>query len=169
MTTDCSLNYKFNRWKFLAQNMEGRTWSIQKLFLTFRTIFVHNMFSPCSAKRRDSDKDLPVSCLLIIFPIFIFQARRSPQYCQWETCTKVQRYRYRSHEISGSSQQKKITCRLPNNRRQIQQRVERRQNRCAPSGHVIPNDVRTEFVQNHWTLLQSSGNFDPLKIFNIWK
>ena len=24
----------------------------QKLFLTFRTIFVHNMFSPCSSKRR---------------------------------------------------------------------------------------------------------------------
>ena len=127
----------------------GNTCCIQKLFLTFRTIFVHNMISPCSAKRRASDKDLPVSCLLIIFPIFIFQARRSPQYCQWETCTKVQRYRYRSHEISGTSQQKKITCRLPNNRRQIQQRVERRQNRCAPSGHVIPNDVRTEFVQNH--------------------
>ena len=29
--------------------------------LTFRTIFVHNMFSPCFAKRRASDKDLPVS------------------------------------------------------------------------------------------------------------
>ena len=27
---------------------------------TFRTIFVHNMFSPCFAKRRASDKDLPV-------------------------------------------------------------------------------------------------------------
>ena len=38
----------------------GRTCFAQKLFLTFRTIFVHNMFSPCSAKRRDSDKDLPV-------------------------------------------------------------------------------------------------------------
>ena len=33
---------------------------MQKLFLTFRTIFVHNMFSPCSAKRRASDRDLPV-------------------------------------------------------------------------------------------------------------
>ena len=33
---------------------------VQKLFLTFRTILVHNMFSPCSAKRRASDKDLPV-------------------------------------------------------------------------------------------------------------
>ena len=38
----------------------GRTCCVQKLFLTFRTIFVHNMFSSCSAKRRASDKDLPV-------------------------------------------------------------------------------------------------------------
>ena len=38
----------------------GRTCCVQKMFLTFRTIFVHNMFSPCPAKRRDSDKDLPV-------------------------------------------------------------------------------------------------------------
>ena len=38
----------------------GRTYCGQKLFLTFSTIFVHNMFSPCSAKRRASDKDLPV-------------------------------------------------------------------------------------------------------------
>jgi hypothetical protein len=37
-----------------------RTCCVQKLFLTFRPIFVHNMFSPCSAKRRASDKDLPV-------------------------------------------------------------------------------------------------------------
>ena len=28
--------------------------------LTFKTIFVHNMFSPCSGKRRASDKDVPV-------------------------------------------------------------------------------------------------------------
>ena len=28
--------------------------------LTFRTFYVHNMFSPCSAKRRASDKELPV-------------------------------------------------------------------------------------------------------------
>ena len=41
------------------QNMR-RTCCVQKLFLTFRTIFLHNMFSPCSAKRRASDKDLPV-------------------------------------------------------------------------------------------------------------
>ena len=38
----------------------GRTCCVQKLFLTFRTIFVHSMFSLCSAKRRVSDKDLPV-------------------------------------------------------------------------------------------------------------
>ena len=38
----------------------GRTCCVQNFFLTFRTIFVHNMFSPCSAKRRASDKDLPV-------------------------------------------------------------------------------------------------------------
>ena len=38
----------------------GRTCCVQKLFFTFRTIFVRNMFSPCSAKRRASDKDLPV-------------------------------------------------------------------------------------------------------------
>ena len=39
----------------------GRTCCVQKLFLTFRTIFVHNMFSPCSGKRRLSDKDLLVT------------------------------------------------------------------------------------------------------------
>ena len=38
----------------------GRTCCVQKFFLTFRTIFVHNMFSRCSAKRRASDKELPV-------------------------------------------------------------------------------------------------------------
>jgi len=43
----------------------GRTCCVQKLFLTFRTIFVHNMFSPCSAKRRTSDKDLPVQGILM--------------------------------------------------------------------------------------------------------
>ena len=42
----------------------GRIRCVQKLFLTFRTIFVHNMFSPCSAKRRVSDKDLPVKLIV---------------------------------------------------------------------------------------------------------
>ena len=45
--------------KIPSSNLE-RTCCVQKLFLTFRTIFVHNMLSPCSAKRRASDKDLPV-------------------------------------------------------------------------------------------------------------
>ena len=43
----------------------GRTCCVQKLFPTFRTIFVHNMFSPCSAKRRASDKDLPVHTVFL--------------------------------------------------------------------------------------------------------
>ena len=38
----------------------GRTCCVQKLFLSFRTISVHNMFSPCSAKIGASNKDLPV-------------------------------------------------------------------------------------------------------------
>ena len=41
----------------------GRTCCVQKLFLTFRTIFVHNMFSPCIAKRRASDKELLVTAV----------------------------------------------------------------------------------------------------------
>ena len=45
--------------KISSSNL-GRTCCVQKLFLTFRTIFVHNMFSPYSAKRKASDKDLPV-------------------------------------------------------------------------------------------------------------
>ena len=45
--------------KITSSNL-GRTCCVQTLFLTFRTVFVHNMFSPCSVKRRDSDKDLPV-------------------------------------------------------------------------------------------------------------
>ena len=55
MTTDCSLNYKFNTWKFQAQ--------------TWENIFVHNMFSPCSEKRRASDKDLPVYVVSFIIDI----------------------------------------------------------------------------------------------------
>ena len=39
----------------------GKTCCVQKLFLKFRTIFVLNMFFPCSAKRGASDKNLPVS------------------------------------------------------------------------------------------------------------
>ena len=45
--------------KIQSSNL-GRTCCVQKLFLTFKTIFVHDMFSPCSGKRRASEKDLPV-------------------------------------------------------------------------------------------------------------
>ena len=45
--------------KITSSNL-GIKCCVQKLFLTFRKIFVHNMFSPCSAKRRASDKDLLV-------------------------------------------------------------------------------------------------------------
>jgi hypothetical protein len=48
--------------KISSSNL-GRTCCVQKLFLIFRTIFVHNMFSTCSEKRRASDKDLPVSII----------------------------------------------------------------------------------------------------------
>ena len=61
MTSDCSLNSKFNTYMKIPSSNLRRTCCVQKLFLTFRTIFVHNMFSPCSAKRRTSDKDLPVT------------------------------------------------------------------------------------------------------------
>ena len=51
MTKVCSSIYKFNTWKQQAQNMR-RTCCAQKLFfvfvLTFKTICVHNLFSPCS-------------------------------------------------------------------------------------------------------------------------
>merc|ERR1712051_236568 len=42
----------------------GSTCCVQKVFLTFRTIFVHNMLFPFSVKRRASDKDLPVQLAL---------------------------------------------------------------------------------------------------------
>ena len=70
--TDCSLNYKFNTWKFQAQNM-GRTCCVQKLFLTFRTIYVHNMFSPCSTNIRAPDKDLHVCTSFLTFRSFEFR------------------------------------------------------------------------------------------------
>ena len=58
-----------------------RTCCVQKLFLTFRTIFVLNMFSPCSAKRRASDKDLPVPTYVIKIQI-LFQVTTP-----WKTST----------------------------------------------------------------------------------
>ena len=67
MTTDSSLNYKVNTYMKIPSSSLGRICCVQKLFLTFRTIFVHNIFSPSSAKRRASDKDLPVNWLVHIF------------------------------------------------------------------------------------------------------
>ena len=54
----------------------GRTCCVQKMFLTIRTFFVHNMFSPCSAKRRASDKDLPVLIFLIWSQITYFLIKK---------------------------------------------------------------------------------------------
>ena len=55
--------------KVQAQNM-GRLCCVQNFFLKFRTISVHNMFSPCSAKRRASEKDLPVPVTRTFFKLF---------------------------------------------------------------------------------------------------
>ena len=38
----------------------GENMLCTELFSTFRTISVHNLFYPCSSKRRAPDKDLPV-------------------------------------------------------------------------------------------------------------
>ena len=44
----------------------GKTCFVHKLFLTFKKFFVHKMFSPYSAKRSASDKDLPVMCIEVV-------------------------------------------------------------------------------------------------------
>ena len=43
------IELKIEYMKISSSNL-GRTCYVQNLFLTFRTIFVHSMFSPCSAK-----------------------------------------------------------------------------------------------------------------------
>ena len=55
MMTDCWLNYKFNTWKFQAQTLGDH--------VVYRNCFWHSdqfLYTTCSAKRRASDKDLPV-------------------------------------------------------------------------------------------------------------
>ena len=52
MTTDCLLNYICNTWKFQAQTWEN--------MLCTDIVSDIQIFSQCSAKRRASDKDLPV-------------------------------------------------------------------------------------------------------------
>ena len=49
----------------IPSSEHGENMFVQKLILTFRTIYVHNMFSPCPAKIRASDKDLPVLVIAI--------------------------------------------------------------------------------------------------------
>ena len=43
ITRDCLLNYKFSSW---GEHV------VYNFFLTFRTISIHNMFSPCPAKKK---------------------------------------------------------------------------------------------------------------------
>ena len=59
MTTGCSMNYKFNTWKFQAQTW-GEHVVYRNCFWHSEQFLEHNMFSPRSSKRRASDKDLPV-------------------------------------------------------------------------------------------------------------
>ena len=57
MTTDYSLNYLQVQYMKIPSSNLWRTFFVQKLFQTFRTISVHKM---CFTKRRASGKDLPV-------------------------------------------------------------------------------------------------------------
>ena len=43
-----------------VQYMKIPSSNLGKIVFDIQNNFVHNMFSPCSAKRRASDKDLPV-------------------------------------------------------------------------------------------------------------
>ena len=58
----------------------GRACCIQKLFLTFRTTFVHNIFFLCSAKRRASVKDLPVPKWTIASLTYFFKYNGFPDH-----------------------------------------------------------------------------------------
>ena len=62
MTTDCSLNYKFNTWKFQAQTCGEH--------VVRRNCFRHSeqfLYTTCFAKRRASDKDSPIKHMLYVF------------------------------------------------------------------------------------------------------
>ena len=90
MTTDCSLNYKFNTWKFQAQTLGEH--------VVYRNCFWHSeqfLYTICSPhvlkKRRAFDKDLPVPHLFTIFCTFdvkhhyfsILGGTPSYCFCQW--------------------------------------------------------------------------------------
>ena len=62
MTTDCSLNYKFNAWKFRVQ-----TWGEHVVHRNSEQF----LYTTCSAKRRSSDKDLSVNKSTTITIFFI--------------------------------------------------------------------------------------------------
>ena len=51
----------------IPNSEHGENMLCTDFFLTFRTISVHNMFTPCSAKIRASDKDLPVKLCEICY------------------------------------------------------------------------------------------------------
>ena len=59
MTDRLFIELQVQHTKISSSNLE-RTCCVQKLFPQFRTIFEHNLFCPCSAKRIASDEDLLV-------------------------------------------------------------------------------------------------------------
>jgi hypothetical protein len=59
MTKDCSLNSKFNTWKFQGQNW-GEHVVNRNCFWHSEQVLYTTCSPPCCAKRRASDKDLPV-------------------------------------------------------------------------------------------------------------
>ena len=93
----------------------GKTCCVQKLFLTFRMIFVLNMFSQCSAKGRASDKDLPLTEMPLGFQIWVgkqkcgrhnlpllvekndFFSKLNVFICNWHEnkCSKLRSYLHR--------------------------------------------------------------------------
>ena len=84
LTTDCSLSYKFSTWKFQAQNM-SRTCCIQKLFLTFRTIF----YTTCSPYVLQKEELLTKIYLYLCIPnclgpfLFQNQCLLTSQFAFW--------------------------------------------------------------------------------------
>ena len=89
--------------KIPSSNLE-RTCCVQELFMTFRTIFVHNMFFRCSTKRRASDKDLPVYSDLKLplanqLPTKHFYLNFRKRKTETETKLKKQRKKLLSHHL----------------------------------------------------------------------
>ena len=82
MTTDCPLTYRFNTWKFQAQAWVRTCW-VQKLFLTFWTIFVHNMFSPCSAKEELLTKIYLYQLIFLMHTKYLIKSMKSIWLNPW--------------------------------------------------------------------------------------